>query len=368
MVLQPTNRGSDRPVTLTSILTSPFRLFQPSVPKLAPEPEFAVPVLDFPEAPADIRQLIRLRRYANIVRPRDGVPFDGESMRFAWKAIEHDMALVPAGNVSLVAEYATTTDKGFALLPHVIGPTPVESVYIDRWCVTNADYKQFITDGGYENPNYWPEQLVPTLSQFRDQTRHPGPAHWCDGQPAAGTESHPVVGICWYEANAYAQWAGKRMPTSAEWQRAAVWENTNAETGREPRYPWGDSFDPQYANIWSSQRHGTASVQEFLEGNTTSGVRQLIGNVWEWVNTQYVLAATDNVQVLSNEPMAEIRGGAFDSYFHTHTTAQARSAMPLMTRVANLGFRCCLPATGLTPPAPQRPTLTETDSSSAHDA
>jgi len=91
-------------------------------------------------------------------------------------------------------------------------------------------------------------------------------------------------------------------------------------------------------------------IDEFRRGNTPIGIRQLIGNVWEWMNTQYLLAATEEINVHLTDPMAEIRGGAFDSYFHSHTTCQSRSADVLSARKNNIGFRCCLSADGLTPP------------------
>lgn len=307
------------------------------------------PTLDFPDAPLDIRILVRNRQYTHIVRPMDGIQYDPESLRFAWKAIDHDMAYVPGGNITLCGEYATSSDEGFVLVPQTVGDSETESVYLDRWCVTNADYQRFVTDGGYDNISLWPEQILPSVLQFVDTTGKPGPGFWSKGAPIKGTSAHPVVGISWYEANAYAQWVGKRLPTSAEWQRAGTWGKTSSDTRHESKYPWGNSFDPEFANTWASGKHETISVHEFLDGNTPNGVRQLIGNVWEWMNTQYLLAATEDICVHITDPMAEIRGGAFDSYFHSHTTCQSRSAQTLASRISNVGFRCCFSADGLDP-------------------
>ncbi|KAA5544598.1 formylglycine-generating enzyme family protein [Roseiconus nitratireducens] len=308
------------------------------------------PTLDYPEAPPDIRMMIRARQYAKIVAPRDGTKFDEDSLRFAWKAIDHDMAYVPGGTVLLRGEYATTVEDDLVLVPQTIGECDVESVYLDRWCVTNADYLSFIEAGGYDDVNLWPEHILESVLQFVDQTMQPGPANWVNGMPPKGSAAHPVVGISWYEANAYAQWVGKRLPTSAEWQRAGTWGRTSSDTRTESRYPWGSSFDPRHANTWASGTHQTTSIHEFLSGNTPNGVRQLIGNVWEWMNTQYLLAATDEICVLTNDPMAEIRGGAFDTYFHSHATCQSRSAQTLSARKSNIGFRCCLSADQLAVP------------------
>ncbi|MCO8124657.1 formylglycine-generating enzyme family protein [Stieleria sp. TO1_6] len=306
--------------------------------------------LDFPDAPPDIRKMVRDRQYAKIVRPQDGVLFDSESLQFAWKAIDHDMAYVPGGSVTLCGEYATTSDEGFILVPQTIGSCDAESVYLDRWCVTNADFKGFVDAGGYSDAQLWPEHVLPSVLQFVDMTGRPGPAHWFRGAPDKNCLAHPVVGVSWYEANAYAQWVGKRLPSSAEWQRAGTWGKTSSDTLEESKYPWGNSFDPEYANTWACGKHHTVSVHECTGGNTPNGVRQLIGNVWEWMNTQYILAATEEITVHLTDPMAEIRGGAFDSYFHSHISCHGRSAQTLSSRKSNIGFRCCFSAEGLVPP------------------
>ncbi|MEO1615351.1 MAG: formylglycine-generating enzyme family protein [Planctomycetota bacterium] len=334
-----------------SFITRPFNAFRATFGGARCESGSApAPALDFPGAPPDIRRLVRNRQYLNVLQPRDGVQFDPESQRFAWRAIDHDMAYVPGGTVLLQGEYATSSEDGFALIPQTIGTSETESVYLDRWCVTNADFERFTEAGGYEDVTLWPEQVLPSVLQFVDSTGTPGPALWERGAPKKGTSAHPVVGVCWYEANAYATWVGKRLPTSAEWQRAGTWGRTGSDSIDESRFPWGNSFDPLHANTWASGRHETVSVHEFQDGNTPNGIRQLIGNVWEWMNTQYLLAATEEINIHLTDPMAEIRGGAFDSYFHSQTTCQSRSAQPLSARRNNVGFRCCVSADGLEPP------------------
>ncbi|MCD0458109.1 formylglycine-generating enzyme family protein [Roseiconus lacunae] len=337
-------------MSITTIFTRPLSFFRSSSRSRAKAESVAAPVLDFPNAPPDIRILVRQRQYAHIVRPQDGLQFDDESLKYAWKAIDHDMAYVPGGAVILQGEYATTTADGLSLIPQTLGTSDVESLFIDRWCVTNADYKRFVDEGGYDDVNLWPEQILTTVLQFVDQTQQPGPAGWAKGSPIVGTEAQPVTGVSWYEANAYAQWTGKRLPTSAEWQRAATWSLSSSDSLQECRYPWGNSFDPGFANTWASGRHQVASIHDFPKGNTPDGVRQLVGNVWEWINTQYMIAATEEVSMHATDPMAEIRGGAYDSYFHSHTTCQSRSADTLTARKPNIGFRCCFSATGLEPP------------------
>ncbi len=95
----------------------------------------------------------------------------------------------------------------------------------------------------------------------------------------------------------------------------------------------------------------TVPVDDFDQGCTPNGIYQLIGNVWEWVATQYECdAGSSDVQITLDRPMAEIRGAAFDTYFETQATCQFRSGQPFLYRGRNLGFRCCVPAGQLTPP------------------
>ncbi|TWT88060.1 formylglycine-generating enzyme family protein [Stieleria varia] len=336
-------------MSLTSFFRSPLSVFSLGTAK-QPVPS-GQNELDFADAAPDVRRLIRDRRYIKILAPSDGVEFDAASINHAWKAVEQDMAYVPPGHVTLVNEYAISQDGACGLSPGVVGASEVAAFYLDRTPVTNADYAKFVDAGGYDDYQLWPEHILEALLQFVDATGQPGPANWAQGKPAVEKRNHPVVGICWYEANAYAQWSGKRLPTSAEWQRAGTWGKSPGDSTSESQYPWGNSFDPAKANTWAAGRNATAPVTEFAAGSTPNGVRQLIGNVWEWMNTQYVLQVTEDVTVHFDEPMAEVRGGAFDSYFHSQATCKTRSGQPLSARRHNIGFRCCQLADSLTPPS-----------------
>lgn len=313
------------------------------------EPE--VDPLDLAHAPPDIRRLIRDRRYCRVLVPSDGLMFDPESMSYAWKAAALEMAYVPTGQVTLSTDLAVANQGGFEFEPATYENVPVESIHIDRTAVTNADFLRFVTAGGYSNADLWPSEVLSTVLQFTDQTNRPGPRYWNNGQPPQDRLTHPVVGICWYEANAYAIWAGKRLPTSAEWQRAGTWGRSQGDLGREPRYPWGDAYDPSKTNTWTANRSETAPVNSFPEGDTPNGVRQLVGNVWEWIDAQFSLPGDGDIRLVVEQPMAEIRGGAYDTYFHSQATCQFRSGQPLLHRAANIGFRCCI-STDLLPPEP----------------
>ncbi len=317
---------------------------------------------DVADAPPDTRRLIRNRRYCRVLSNRSDIPFDDVSIAFAWKAVEHDMALIPGGEICLVSDTIVATPGGFELAMNPDELISVESLYLDRDCVTNADYARFVQSDGYGNANYWPEEVLPNVLQFNDSTGQPGPRYWSHGNPPPNKLDHPVVGICWYEANAYATWVGKRLPSTDEWQRAGTWPKGHSGDGTEMRYPWGNAFDPSKANTWAGGRRDTVPVNSLAAGKTPNGVRQLIGNVWEWVDAQFYPNTESGVSIVLDQTMAEIRGGAFDTYFHSQTTCQFRTGQPLLFRGPNVGFRCCVSANALpVPPQSQIPDSDEAD-------
>ena len=265
----------------------------------------------------------------------------------AWKRFEVMMAVVPEGDVNIMNTDASRyspdgrLELGGGLLMNV------ESFYIDKFAVSNEDFLAFVQANGYENREFWPEEIYPHVLQFTDLNGFAGPQFWANGMPAEDRLHHPVVGICWYEANAFALWAGKRLPTCAEWQRAGTWPGK----GTEIKFPWGSSFDPKVCNTWNSGIGDTVPVYDFDEGSSPNGVYQLSGNVWEWVGTLFECDESDGAQVFMEQPMAEIRGGAFDTYFASQATCQFRSGHSLLKRSHNIGFRCAISVDSLNLPS-----------------
>jgi iron(II)-dependent oxidoreductase len=122
-------------------------------------------------------------------------------------------------------------------------------------------------------------------------------------------------------------------------------------SGSEAKYPWGNAFEPSRANTWFGGRHDTVSVDKYPNGATGNGVYQLVGNVWEWVAAIVGHESSNSgTQLVFEQPMAEIRGGAFDTYFSNQATCQFRSGQPLVLRADNVGFRCCASVDQLRPP------------------
>jgi formylglycine-generating enzyme required for sulfatase activity len=131
----------------------------------------------------------------------------------------------------------------------------IRTFFIDLYEVTNEQYKKFI-----------------------DATnRHP-PDDWIGGQYRIEKKNHPVVYVDWYDAHDYCAWAGKRLPTEEEWEKAA--------RGTDGRlYPWGNEFDPKKANTPQSHSIGTTPVGSFPLGRSPYGVYDMSGNVWEWTDS-----------------------------------------------------------------------------------
>lgn len=155
---------------------------------------------------------------------------------------------------------------------------------IDRHEVTNAEYLEFMGDGGYVEAAYWPDTMLiggeplprsRALEHFVDDTGIRAPRGWSGGIHPEGEADHPVVGVTWYEAAAYLRWAGKELPTLAQWRRAAV-----GDDGR--LFPWGND---QSGIEWRANFSlvDTRPVGSFPAGLSPFGVADMAGNVREWL-------------------------------------------------------------------------------------
>lgn len=166
-------------------------------------------------------------------------------------------------------------------------PVEVAPFRIAATPVTNAEYQAFVEAGGYRQRELWSDEGW----AWREQAGAEHPVYW---QREAGggwcwrrfdtpvplEPFAPVIHVNWYEANAYCAWAGRRLPTEAEWELAA--SGLPAPDGRKRRYPWGDEPpSPDRANL-DSTALGCIDVRALPAGDSPFGCRQMIGNVWEW--------------------------------------------------------------------------------------
>ena len=249
-------------------------------------------------------------------------------------ALEAAMALVPAGIVSIPQTLDAEPGR-----PEV--DIEVKPFFLEVHPVTNARFQMFVDASGYDELEYWPEDIWPHLIELKDATGTRGPVMWRNGRHDERLADHPIVGISWYEAQAYALWVGLRLPTEAEWQMAASWSiKSSADILR--RFPWGDAMDNTKCNIWSSRHGGTVPVSQFAGGAAPNRIMQLVGNVWEWTDTALDITDEEGRRIIGEMPMHVVRGGAYDTYFETQATSHFRTGLIALARVHNTGFRCAL--------------------------
>jgi gamma-glutamyl hercynylcysteine S-oxide synthase len=298
-------------------------------------------------------------RYALMLRPETKQHLTQFQLMQAIRQLDEAMALVPAGRVLVgqLAEMSSSACGQSEVDPKLIkrNLVMVAPIYLDRFCVTNAEYQRFVDAGGYEQLEFWHEEALPALLDFVDQTGAPGPRFWSDGQHPPDEHHLPVVGVSWFEAWAYARWVGKQLPSDSEWTKAAAWPVESAP-GRiaQRRYPWGESFDVRKAHLYGSGQNAPVPVDEFPGGTSVGGIHQLIGNVWEWTSTPLADAADPTLHV--SESVMSVRGGAFDTYFENHATCHFQSGEQALSRRRNIGFRLALAMSELeTPKTPDEP-------------
>ncbi len=312
--------------------------------------EQAAPAAREPADPNDldavVEQMLEQGRYALLLRPQIIHNLSEDHFSRALEMLQDATALVPDGEVVL-GEIDEALEDGKLdeeeIRSYQGRVVQVDRFFLDRYPVTNEEFYEFVAAGGYQQSAMWDPAILPAVLDFVDQTGRPGPRFWTDGRYDSAKADHPVVGVSWYEAQAYARWVGKRLATDAEWVKAGSWPvKVAANTRLQRRYPWGDAMDRSKANLWSSQRRGTASVEEYSDGVSVGGVYQLIGNVWEWTRGNFVPRDLDGERLLLEASMKSIRGGAFDTYFENQATCQFQSGEFAITRKLNLGFRCAV--------------------------
>jgi formylglycine-generating enzyme required for sulfatase activity len=248
-----------------------------------------------------------------LVRALEG--FNAEVAPLDAPAVKRDpdgseLVLVPAGFFWMGQERRSVYLNGF---------------YIDRYPVTNRQFAAFLGTTAYR----------PTVTKNYL-------SHWREGRVPPGLEDHPVVHISWFDAQAYANWAGKRLPTEAQWEKSA-----RGTDGR--RYPWGKLTPDATRANYGRQRMGTVRVGNYPAGASPYGVQDLAGNVWEWCEDVdspdfYTAGPTHNPcnRYRRDDPARVrmvVRGGSFMYDAHSIRTF-SRSSFEPSVGSKGIGFRC----------------------------
>jgi iron(II)-dependent oxidoreductase len=170
----------------------------------------------------------------------------------------------------------------------------VPAFRIGRAPVTNGEFARFVEEGGYERREFWGEEGW----QVREKENWRSPLYWRrDSSDSSGgwvergmfaeaplAVERPVTGVSWYEAEAYARFAGKRLPTEAEWEKAASWDESRAA---KRRFAWGDEEPSASLCNFGARAWGTTPVNKFPDGASPYGCLDMNGNVWEWTSTPF---------------------------------------------------------------------------------
>lgn len=260
----------------------------------------------------DSRWRFELRGFSTVERatfPEDSINVTMEEER----AVPAEMVHVElAGSQTETVPVQLSGLAGFELLPAV----PLGNYWIDKFEVTNADYKRFVDQGGYQKQQYWKAEFrrgrrvlprAEAMKFFEDRTGRSGPANWVQGEYPRGEDEYPVTGVSWFEAAAYAEFVGKSLPTMYHWLAAASPQDA-----------------PSLIPVSNFGGTGPAPVGTY-HGMSWSGAFDMAGNVKEWVLNE---ADSGNRYIL---------GGAWNEPSYTFNDPDARSPFD---RSPNFGFRC----------------------------
>ena len=243
------------------------------------------------------------------------------NLEAARAAAPDDMVLIPAGKF-LMGSSPKDGRVGFTVgvdeLPqHTVD---LKAYYIDRYEVTAKQYRKFIEATGRKPPG---------------DPRFPEIYPWArEGGVPKEFENNPVIYVSWEDAEAYCQWSGKRLPTEAEWEKAA--------RGTDGRiWPWGNIFDPQKANVQEYKAGGTLAVGSFPKGVSPYGVYDMAGNVAEWTADWYQAYPGSKLARGAFGKTRVVTGGAYTLPGEPYARSASRTmARDPEKRHRSIGFRC----------------------------
>jgi formylglycine-generating enzyme required for sulfatase activity len=238
---------------------------------------------------------------------------NGNSNKQGTPVAPQGMAYVSGGEFTMGRDGDAT---GYESPAHKV---TVKPFFMDIYEVTNAQYAKFV-----------------------QATRHKPPSYWSNGTYPAGTELLPVTGVTWDDANAYANWAGKRLPIEEEWEFAA-----RGTDGR--RYPWGNDWKSELANVVTKTaangegNKGMAEVGSYssYKGASPYGIYDMVGNAWEWTASNLRAYPSGKLPTEANANDKVIRGGSWASTPETATTTFRRGwGANTEKDYSYTGFRC----------------------------
>ncbi len=290
------NNGGSGPTPTQITLATPTPKAAPATPTPKPSPTPAPPT-PTPEATTETAQT---DTNAATVEP-DPTPEPAPKL-------DVEVVLIPAGPFTMGSDSGDPEDAPARTVD-------LPAFEIDKFEVTNDDFALFVADTGY----------VTSAEQDGGQ----GWRRYTEGKG-----NHPVVKVTWDDAVAFCEWAGKRLPTEEEWEKAA-----RGDDGRT--YPWGETFSGDMANVKDTALRGTTAVGSFPGGASPYGVEDIGGNVWEWTATwfkAYEGSSDDNPYY--GERFRVTRGGAWFEEPQQVTTFNRNAADPAITANDDVGFRC----------------------------
>lgn len=219
---------------------------------------------------------------------------------------------------------------------------------IDNFPVTNEEYLKFIADGGYHNFRYWLSDGWEAVKKNKWEA----PMYWTKkndqwitrdflGERALNPKE-PVCHVSYYEADAYCKWAGKRLPTEAEWEKAACWDEGKQE---KSVFPWGNKPPSKnHSNLLESYLWSCSEIGSYPEGKSPVGCYQMIGDVWEWTSSEFTGYpgfksgfSEYNDKWFANQKV--LRGGSYGTPKMSIRTSY-RNFFRLNERWMFSGFRC----------------------------
>ncbi len=261
-----------------------------------------------------------------------------------------EMVHIPGGT------FAMGTDDGAWALDNERGAHEVEvaGFSLDKTPVTNRAYLEFVDDGGYEKQDLWrPEGWA----WIRDG-RIAAPKHWYQREPHSWwtqrfgfdeplSPDAPVVHVSFYEADAYARWSNKRLPTEAEWEKAASWD---PETGTRRPFPWGDEPPtPERTNL-DHLAFRAADTGAYPAGASAYGVLGMIGDVWEWTASDFApypgfesFPYKEYSEIFFGPEYKVMRGGSWATRPHAIRNTFRNWDYPIRRQLF-VGFRCACDA------------------------